>query len=136
MQKGANIKKLWLVSLVLMCVLKWLICCGIVLDSNTTATHDQTLGVVFILFPLLWAIPFAIFYHCAYKKGGTKLLGFQIIAGTIKFLTGTFEGLKNGVDIKDVILGAIIILPVSIFYLINSIRLYDFNKANKQLREN
>lgn len=136
MHEGAIIRKWWLISLVLIFVLKWLNYAGIFLSLNTPATHYQTLGVVFILCPLLCAIPSAALYHCAYKKGGTKLLGFQIIVGTIKFLTGTLEELRNGVDTTDLILWAIITLPVSTFFLLNSISLYDLNKENKQLKEN
>jgi len=134
-KNSANIRKSWLTAFSLIVALSWL---NDVLMFYTTAKTGAsldaltTIGCLFILLPLLLAIPFGATYYCAFKKSGTKLLGFQLFFAPINLLSDTLKEIENGAAVGDMFLGLLILSPIIIFAYISYLRLYRLNTAIKQ----
>lgn len=134
MLDSAKIKRQWLIAFILMVVINWLSYAAAVFLSNLSS--DKKIVCIFVFAPLMIAISRGFIYYCAYKKGGTKLLGFQMFAAPLYTLVSVCEEIKKGADIQQTLIGATIMLPVLIFYLTKSYSLYQLNKANKQQNDN
>ena len=120
MNNSAEIKKQWLISLVLL---------ALVTSFNFIAKMPSSTPYVTILFALI--IPYIVIYYFSYEKSGTKLLAFQMITMPFGFLFQIYSAMRGGIS-AGVLLELVTVLLVSLLYVFRSYRLYQLNKAAKQ----
>jgi len=101
-------------------------------DSLIVCVYMWVLVMLFcfmVVATLAW-----ITFYFAYKKHGTKWLLFQLIYIPLAFAGFITRTNKLGMNIENIMLQIIIIVPVIALYWIRSYRLYQFNRVQRQER--